>query len=400
MKYYKLFSGLVSQKHRAGVLLAIVLAGFVTVGASLIVNTFTSSETEGGTKSGAFTQVADVTASGGSAIKFGSAGVGACPVAKRVVTAAEVTARTNSGYPAGTQLYVPDGPDPWGGCFPGPASTGIPAGITLTNYTGTCTITTANFVFDAKTISNCGTLVIRANNVTIKNSKFNGSNIDVQTGSLTLMDSEADFGPDPNGQAVTGGNITATRLDFYGGHRQMWCDHCTVTDSYFHGQNISQDPTAHASAIRTENNTTYRHNTIACDIPSTPQGGGCSAPQTGYPDFGPIHSNTVDRNLIVAAQDAGVCAYGGWNSGKPYNNDPLNATNIRFTDNVMQRGIVPNASSKALTDKDRYTCGFYGPVLSFNSSRSGFVFTGNMWDDGQLWANNTTSTFYPFYDKF
>jgi hypothetical protein len=34
---------------------------------------------------------------------------------------------------------TPDGPDPAGGCFPGPSNTGVPAGTTLTNYTGPCT---------------------------------------------------------------------------------------------------------------------------------------------------------------------------------------------------------------------------------------------------------------------
>lgn len=392
-----------SLKHRLFrpklLLLATLFMAISSVTVWALANVYSSQEVESAARAGNVVVTADSTASGSSIIKFGESG-GACPAAKRVVTSQEVSQLKNSGYPSGTQLYVPGSPDPWGGCFPNASNTGIPAGTTLTNYTGTCNITTPNTTITGKTISNCYTLSINANNVTIRNSKFIGSNLDVQSGSLTLEDSEGDLGSDPNGQGITGGPMTAARLNFYGGHRQMWCDHCTVTDSYFHGQNISQDPTAHASAMRTENNTTYRHNTVACDIPSTPQGGGCSAPQTGYPDFGPIHNNTLDSNLYVAAQDAGVCAYGGWNVGKPYNNDPLNATNIHFTDNVMQRGIVPNASSKALTDKDRYTCGFYGPVLSFNSARSGFVFTGNMWDDGQLWANNTTSNFYPFYDNF
>jgi hypothetical protein len=324
-----------------------------------------------------------------------------CPASKRIISAGDVSLMVNSGYPAGTALFVPDGPDPWGGCFPGPKTTGIPSGATLSAYSGTCDVRTDGTVIDGKLITGCYTLKINANDVTIKNSKFVGSNLEVQSGSLTITDSEADFGPDRDGQGFTGSHIVAKRLNLYGGHRQMWCADCVVEDSYFHDQNISQDPQAHASAMRAESGTTYRHNTVLCNAAATAEGGGCSADQTGYPDFGPIHHNTIDKNFFLAPTDAGYCAYGGWNPGKPYNDDPQNATYVRFTDNVMQRGTNANDIKDyqfPKTSRHRYTCAFWGPTTSYRPDRTGSVFTGNMWDDGLRWEDDRESPYWPFHE--
>ena len=46
-----------------------------------------------------------------------------------------------------------------------------------------------------------------------------------------------------------------------------------------------------------------------------------------------------------------------------------NATNQKFTNNVFQRG----GNSK---------CGSYGPVTSYAATRSGNVWSGNVWDNG------------------
>ena len=104
-----------------------MLCGGVAMAAT---NVFHAQEADTATRTGG-SVVTDTSASGGSPVKFAAAG--ACPGAKRTVTAGEVSANTNSGYPAGTQTYVPGSPDPWGGCFPAAGNTGIPAGTTLTN---------------------------------------------------------------------------------------------------------------------------------------------------------------------------------------------------------------------------------------------------------------------------
>ena len=75
---------------------------------------------------------------------------------------------------------TPGGSDGRGGCFPGPANTGVPGGTGLTPYTGPCTITVANTVIDSKIIT-CE-LLIRANKVTIRNSQLTGAHRRVSEG--------------------------------------------------------------------------------------------------------------------------------------------------------------------------------------------------------------------------
>lgn len=374
------------------VALSLVLAGAVYAA----VNTFTSLEAEAGTRTGNAALIADATASGNSITKFGESTVASCPAAKRVITASDVANRTNSGYAAGTEVYVPGSSDPWGGCFPNAGNTGIPAGTTLTNYTGPCTIT-ADTTIDSKNIT-CS-LYINNGNVTIKNSKITADNIWIYGGTLMFTDNEVNFGNNINGEGLKGNNFTVLRSNLYGGKRQVWCnDTCTLEDSYLHDQLSDPTGVTHESAVRVEQNTTLRHNTLLCNAPNFEPDAGCSANQTGYPDFAPIHHNTMERNLYMATT-GGYCSYGGWNTGKPYNNDAQNATYVVLRDNVFQRGTNPNdKTSIALTDKRRYTCGYYGVTSSFKSGRAGFVFTGNMWDDGLLFANDTTYPYGGFYE--
>jgi hypothetical protein len=379
------------------VLAVFVIAGSVWYAASKAATPFVAAEPENGTISAPAAKVTDSGASGGSAVAFkaesggGGGGGGSCPAAKYTITSTDVSNKKNSGYPAGTQLYVPGSPDPWGGCFPNAANTGIPAGTTLTAYSGSCTITTANTVIDGKTI-NCD-MSIRASNVTIKNSKITAGNLNVDSGSLTMQDVEVNLGNNPIDEGVKGSNLTILRANMYGGKRQIWCSHCTVQDSYLHDQLSDPSGVTHESSVRVDQYTTLIHNTVLCNAPNFPPDAGCSADQTGYPDFQPVHDNTMDKNFY-SATTGGYCAYGGWNNGKPYNNDASNATNIHFTNNVFQRGTSPNdKTSIATTDKRRYTCGFYGVTSSFKSGRAGFQFTGNMWDDGLLFSNDST---YPY----
>jgi hypothetical protein len=274
---------------------------------------------------------------------------------------------------------VADGADPSGGCWPGPSNTGVPAGTTLTTYTGPCTITTANTVIDAKTV-NC-VLNIAAANVQIRNSKINGGVwIDDQTKpySFTITDSEIDAGPvdaDHNdGQSAIGkSHFVATRVETHGGIRGVWCEYsCTVQDSWIHGQARDSGGAAHESGVRMGDGSIIRHNSLGCDAPDVPPDAGCSADLTGYGDFAPIRNNTIDKNLFLATP-GGTCAYGG-SSGrdgsKPYGNQ---AANITFTDNVFQHKNSFQPSGN---------CGYWFPVTDFDTSRPGNKWTNNKWDNG------------------
>ncbi|MFZ1301239.1 MAG: hypothetical protein WAQ27_01500 [Candidatus Microsaccharimonas sp.] len=376
-----------------------IIVAMVVIGVLAVVRAAPSSfEVETGTKSSNAEQVSDATASGGSAVKFKATGGSqptGCPATKRTITASDVTNLVNSGYPANTQVFVPGGPDPWGGCFPGAGNTGIPSGTTLTAYTGSCNITTPNTVIDSKTIT-CG-ITVTASNVIIRNSKITNGNLNVNSGSLSIVDTEIDLGNNPDDEGVKGSNLTITRANMYGGKRQVWCSSCTVQDSYLHDQLADPSGLTHESAARADQGTTLLHNTLLCNAPNYPPDAGCSANQTGYPDFSTTKNNRFEKNFYMATT-GGYCSYGGQTNGKPYSNDATNATNIVSLNNVFQRGTNANdRTSIALTDKRRYTCGYYGVTTAYDSTKSGFQFTGNMWDDGLLFSSDTTYPYGAFY---
>lgn len=275
---------------------------------------------------------------------------------------------------------VPGGADPWGGCFPGPGNTGVPAGTVLTDYTGPCTITVANTVIDAKRVT-CSPLVINAANVKITRSFFDKGFINVGTGSVAVSDTNISM-PSYDGTrgecCIADHDYTVTRTEFVGAYRGALCDHnCTVTDSWVHGQ-LPWAPTGqHASAIREGTRGTFVHNSLACDWPKPDDNStlGCSGDLVGYPDqlVATVRDNTISRNLFVST--AGVlvsdgnrpvavlayCLYAG-GSG---------STNQKITENVFQKGQFGK-------------CGDFGPVDAYNAGGSGNVFSGNRWDDGTI----------------
>jgi hypothetical protein len=252
--------------------------------------------------------------------------------------------------------------------WPDAKSTGVPAGTSLTDYTGPCTIDIANSVIDAKVV-NCD-LSIRAAGVTITRSKINGSvaNDEESHGySFTISDSEVDLGQKA-GTGLGAVDFIALRVHVTGGNRSVHCfRNCTVEDSYVHGQYTDEAGKAHESGIRMGSGATIKHNTIACDAPAVPPDGGCSAGLTGYGDFAPVANNLIENNLFKAST-GGFCAYGGSDRGKPYS---AQTRGIVYRDNVFERGPTGK-------------CGQYGPIASFDSSRPGNVWSRNTWDDGSI----------------
>ena len=258
-----------------------------------------------------------------------------------------------------------------GRSFPNAQTTGVPAGVALSAYTGPCTIQTDNIVIDAKII-NCDMRIL-AQNIKITNSVINGpiySDSDYFNGSFSMTDSEVRM-PQSAGTGVGDVNFTLTRVEVTGGSRSVNCAaNCTVQDSYLHGQYTDRRGIDHESAIRMGSNSTIRHNHIACDATPVPPDAGCSAALTGYGDFAIVQKNTIDNNLIDGGPDGsvGYCSYGGSTTGKPYSNG---VNNIKFTNNIFRRG-------------DGGKCGIWGPVTSFDSNAPGNVWTNNLWDtDGK-----------------
>ena len=258
------------------------------------------------------------------------------------------------------------------GGFPDASNTGVPAGVTLSTYTGPCTITADGTIIDAKTV-NCD-LSIRATDVVIKRSRINGQ-IDGGEGtgsSFTVQDSEVVNQAREACHCIGSDNFTVLRTEIRGGNRGVYCrQHCVVADSWIHGSQLLS--TQHASAVRVEQYATLRHNTLACTWTGPlANDTGCSADLAGYPDFAPITHNTIIGNLFAANPSGlGYCAYGGASNGKPYSSSPTNATYIVFADNVWQRG-------------SNGMCGTYGPITSFDKTRTGNQWINNRFDDGTV----------------
>ncbi len=367
---------------------ALVALAFGVVGLWLLVSTHAATptanyEAEAGTRSGNASVVSDSNASGSSAVQFSST----------------VSCATST-------QHVPDGPDGMGGCWPGPNNTGPNAAEnTMSAYTGSCTVNTANTTIDSKVI-NCAPLTVGANasNLMIKNSYLKGGVVQDGTASFTVQDSLIDnavsrpacsgstscaagkyaCGDLNNGTVdcgVNGGHFTILRTEVTNTNRGAYCETtCTIQDSYFHGTNLWPDETdlAHASGVRNEQYLTLRHNSLGCDYqgPFPNDDIGCSADMSGYPDFAPIKNATIDSNLFLANNvGIGFCIYGGGTAGKPYSNDATNATYIVIQNNIFQRG--PNGK-----------CGAYGPVTDFKAGRTGNVWSNNKYDNGATVPSN------------
>ena len=104
--------------------------------------------------------------------------------------------------------------------FPTAASTGVPAGTTLTN-SGAITVTVAGTVIDAKNIT--GGVWVRANNVTIQRSKITvgggqstvGVSIDAGRTGTRIVDTEIVAHNGFTG-VIGGGGFTAQRVNIHG----------------------------------------------------------------------------------------------------------------------------------------------------------------------------------------
>lgn len=259
--------------------------------------------------------------------------------------------------------------------WPDGSNTGVPPFATLTAYTGPCVITAANTIISNKTIT-CDQLSIQAAGVIVTRSTLTGGGdplvqVAAGVGDLIITDSTLSVAIDKTG--ITDQHWIGRRLNISGGNRGTYCStHCTLEDSWVHGTRVT-DP-GHASAVRAEQYTTYRHNRLSCDLGV--DRGNCSADVTMYADFAPVHDVLIQDNLLTAT-NGGYCAYGGDSQTKPYSGDATNATNITFQGNVFQRGTQKS-------DHGLYVCGYYGSIAAFNASRSGNVWTNNRFDDGVL----------------
>ena len=248
---------------------------------------------------------------------------------------------------------------PW----PSAANTGVPREVKLRPYQGPCTVTRDNTEIIGKLV-NCN-LTIQASGVRILNSKINGTvwnDPDTPGHSFTIRRSNVDAG-EQVWSGVGSRNFTARRIEVVGGTRSMMCWFaCKIVNSYVHGQLKDEAGREHESGIRMGSQATLLHNTITCDAPPVPPDAGCSAGLTGYGDFAVVEDNLIQDNLFLWST-GGTCAYGGSTRGKPYSEG---VNNVRFVDNVFERGPTGN-------------CGIWAATMDFDSDAPGNLWAGNRW---------------------
>jgi hypothetical protein len=279
-------------------------------------------------------------------------------------TTPPVTTEPTTTAPTTTTTTTP----PTGG-WPNADNTGVPAGVTLTNYTGPNFLQDAGEVrIDAKRIS-----YIQAYGNTqliITRSETSGF-IDINSpATLVIEDSNVNAGSTSLG-AIGSYNITARRVEATGGQHSIQChSNCIVEDSFLHDQYNPDGQGYHNNAFISNggSNITLRHNTLHCTPLLNSTDGGCTADVSLFGDWATISDVLVENNLMKANNSSiSYCAYGGYSPAKPY----PNAHHVQYVDNVFERG----ANGK---------CGVYGAITSFQTTAAGNVWSGNVWDDGTV----------------
>jgi hypothetical protein len=261
---------------------------------------------------------------------------------------------------------TPGGPDPWGGCWPGPDNTGVPAGTALTAYTGPCEITASDVVIDARAV-NCA-LSFTGSSLTITDSMINGEVFNNGSGSVLIQDSELNGGSD-HSETVLGSNLEILSSNLHGNQHEVYCaDNCTIENSWLHDNFNGASLGWHQNGFLSTGGYGYtlEHNSVGCV-------GGCTGDITFIPN-GNVSHGTVDKNLLVATSDVAYCLYpSSDSSGKPGI-----VSQMTVTDNVFQRG----SNGK---------CGYFGPVYGWDTPNNspgtdgyGNVWSGNMWDNGEV----------------
>lgn len=218
-------------------------------------------------------------------------------------------------------MNVPPSPPPPTG-FPDATNTGVPAGTTLTAYTGSRTITVAGTVIEGKRIS--GLLTIRAKNVTVRKCEILGEGIDTNDSAVSnFVVEDCDLKGNGSLTGIVGFGVTVRRCDISG-----FTNGCrlfgtfTVKGNYIHGP-TTNGPDPHYDGLELWGaclNSVVEDNWI--DFVDT----SCIFVANLW---GPINGLVINHNKLTGADMP--CRTEGWKSNSP-------VTGVRWTNNVIQKG--------------------------------------------------------------
>jgi hypothetical protein len=288
---------------------AIVAIGSFTLFASHAATPYLTAEPENGSISTPASKVTDSGASGGAAVKFAT------------------------GSSGGFQSNCIVKPSVCG--YPDETNTGVPPGTTLTN-SGSITVTQAGAVIQNLNVN--GQIVVKANNVTIRNVKLTSGDyypIDNSNGNTGLLVEDTEI--IATNANVTSGisftNYTARRVNVHGSSDGFKADsNVTIEDSYIHDLVVTA--TSHNDGIQTTggSNVTIRHTT--CKLSTTNGANACM--QIGN-EHGANSNWLITDNLLDG---------GGWTINAGNGNTNMTVTNNRFTRNAgYGPGTIPGSTS-------------------------------------------------------
>ncbi|SDG37903.1 Right handed beta helix region [Bradyrhizobium sp. Rc2d] len=214
--------------------------------------------------------------------------------------------------------------------MPNASNTGVPAGTTLTAYTGPMTITTPGTVIDGMIID--GTLTVAAENVTIKNCVIQNygfwgvdasaavaiGNVTVQNCTLTASSSYDTDSAIVGSGTFIGNNISNSENGF-----RLLDGASVVKGNYIHDLNDNfGDPHYDGIALQGgQNNVQVERNTVI---------GRDTSDIFIKNDFGPISNVTVTDNLLLGDPKYGVPASDVYVYGP-------DTTNVTVSNNYMQK---------------------------------------------------------------
>jgi hypothetical protein len=286
----------------------------------------------------------------------------------------------SGGTPTGgdCSTYTFPGGSPGLAGYPCPLNTGVPAGATLTPYTGPGTITTCTTI-DHKDIpfglniratrsdDTNNTLRNLTNNeaqaranacVIITNSRIHGI-VDTQWtsantptwGPLYMADDEV-MGDGSDNAAITMSNLHIWRVYAHGNRSGMQCDgYCEAHDSYIVAD--TEISNAHMGGFITNGNHDHPllldHNSILCHPsfgPPPPSGAGCADDIGIFPDFSTTSNITITRNYLPAPE-AYYCTriVSTWPASYGVNH------NLTVTNNVYSAGCGSATASRVANNE-------------------------------------------------